>query len=207
MEYNTVFILPNSVKVAANSQFYSLADTGCLDSLYTTFGVYVFDIVNFERYSDKKFDEFFKEVKLVENKQFMDELCRILNTSSKPPTKAIEYVLQNVPDDIKPAYYRLFSQVSLLAESNFGENLEPSGNLIRSGITCDIISYLNDIELCCFFVRYCSRKETLLSVKNILCPETFVIVKARLSGAVISQDEHSKCSCKNTQPDVEPKKC
>lgn len=207
MEYNTVFILPNSIRVTAGGQFYSLADTGCLKSLYSAFGIYTFDIVNFERYSYKKFDEFFKEIKLVENKQFMDELCRILNTSSKPPTKAIEYILKNAPSNIKPAYYRLFSQVSLLAESNFGENLEPSGNLIREGISCEIISHLNDTELCCFFVRYCNRKETLLSVKNILCPETFIIIKARLNGVLISKDEHPKCSCKNTHPNVNLKKC
>lgn len=211
MDFNTIFVFPGDTRIAANDRFYSMVEDNIevLENLYKQFGIYMFDLVNFERYLEPgvfTFMDFFDQIKLTENRQFLNELCRILHRSSKPPTDVINYVVNNTPADIIPAYYRMFSQVSLLVDSNFNKNLMTSTNAIVNGITCDIINNLNDIELCCFFVRYCDTKELLAQAKSRLCEETLADIDSRLSSGRLST-KIVQCSCKKSSQDVTDPKC
>lgn len=197
MEYN----LPDGTRFVADKEFYSSVNLDNIAERYSIYGIYMFSIPNFRL----EFHEFYKEVRLLENRQFLDELVRTLHLHPEPPLVAIEYILNNTPENILPAYLRTFSQISLLIETNFNENLGKAGYLIAPRITCDMVPYFNDIELCCFFVRYCKTKEVGDAVRGLFCEEIFGIIEARLSGLI--PPPYGKCQCKKNILDVEPKQC
>jgi hypothetical protein len=76
----------------------------------------------------------------------------------------------------------MFSQASLIVDSNFSKNLIEAATEIVGGITDDIIAHLNDIELCCFFIRYCENKDLLHLARSRLSEETLTGIEMRLTG-------------------------
>jgi hypothetical protein len=187
-------LLQTGLTAIANDAHYNrILEKGNPAVAYAEYGIHAFDFSHFSKY--QKYKEYFEKIKLVEDKEFLKEVSRLFNERIVTDLTLVPYIIEKTPLNILPVCYRLFSQVSLLLDSHLHPNCVLNKNVILGGLKrggCGILNNLNEIEICCFVVRYCDTKENKEIFNSALCPITI----ARVNDVFSSKKSGvAMCSC------------